>query len=157
MSLTFEQIRASKTNTKFFSKSRNKIISRNEIFNYVLKSYNHVTDILLKQTTLENEFLRLTSIESQNSSDKYIEITPFKRVQYLSIPKDLEIIEKVQIIRDGKIHNFECEFAIGTHCHCWCGEEFHGLMGAEKISKKERCDAIHEDTQGLIRKDLLLS
>ena len=26
----------------------------------------------------------------------------------------------------------------------------------ENISKQEKCDAIHEDTQGLIRKDLLL-
>lgn len=33
------------------------------------------------------------------------------------------------IYRDGKIHNPECEYAIGDLCDCWCAEKYHGLKG----------------------------
>lgn len=49
---------------------------------------------------------------------------------------DIDIIIKHRIIRDNQIHNFDCEFACGKSCNCWCGEKYHGLMGVgAKIEK----------------------
>jgi len=43
---------------------------------------------------------------------------------------ELILIEKTRIMREGKVHSFDCEFAIGTSCTCWCGEKYHGWKGA---------------------------
>jgi hypothetical protein len=39
------------------------------------------------------------------------------------------LIEYKPIIRDGKIHNPLCEYAIGSSCYCPCKEKYHGLKG----------------------------
>ena len=41
----------------------------------------------------------------------------------------IDIIIKHRIIRENQIHNFDCEFASGKSCNCWCSEKYHGLMG----------------------------
>jgi|TARA_R110000824_G_scaffold43800_3_gene127903 hypothetical protein len=45
------------------------------------------------------------------------------------LPSDLILIQKSQVMREGRVHNFECEFAKGNHCDCWCGEKYHGMRG----------------------------
>lgn len=46
-----------------------------------------------------------------------------------------ELFESLQrvytIYREDKIHNTECEYAIGTSCICWCGEKYHGYRGKD--------------------------
>lgn len=49
---------------------------------------------------------------------------------------EINIIIKTQLIRDNQIHNFDCEFATGRHCNCWCGEKYHGMMGIGAIQRK---------------------
>ena len=42
---------------------------------------------------------------------------------------ELTKIDKARIMREGKAHDFNCEFATGRHCQCWCAEKYHGWMG----------------------------
>ena len=39
----------------------------------------------------------------------------------------------VNLVRDGKSHNIECEYAIGNSCICWCGEKYHGWKGENLV------------------------
>jgi hypothetical protein len=39
------------------------------------------------------------------------------------------LMEYKPVIRDGKIHNPLCEFAIGDTCNCPCNEKYHGWKG----------------------------
>lgn len=45
----------------------------------------------------------------------------------------IEILVKTKIMRDNQIHPYDCEFASGTSCTCWCEEKYHGMMGVGAI------------------------
>src|SRR3990167_1524484 len=101
MSLTFQQIEESKIKTKFFSPSENKIFTKTELIKMIQWDWNRISD-----EDNYNEFL----LQHQ-------------------IPCDLEELKRIRFYRDEQIHNFDCEFATGRSCNCWCGEKYHGLMG----------------------------
>lgn len=52
-----------------------------------------------------------------------------KQDAFVDMFDGIEKIEIARIMREGIIHNLDCEFATGTHCTCWCGEKYHGLRG----------------------------
>jgi len=103
MSLTFEEIDESKTKTKFYSKSENKIMTKSEIIKITKRDWAYDTP---KECYLDLQL-------------------------HHNLPCDLVELKKIKIIRDGKSHNFDCEFATGRSCNCWCGEKYHGMMGVK--------------------------
>ena len=72
-------------------------------------------------------------------------IQEFRRFIYAKEPNKIQklydSLERIyKVYRDNQYHNEECEYALGTHCVCWCGEKYHGLRGVgaiivEKFSK----------------------
>ena len=118
MSLTYHEIKESKVKTKFFSASENKIFTKTEILKQITYDWNRISD-----------------------EDNYNE---FLLHHYL--PCDLEKLEKITLYRDNQIHQFDCEFATGRSCNCWCGEKYHGMMGIG-ATRKGITELINGDPQ----------
>lgn len=102
MSLTYLEVKEAKTRTKYYSEADNIVLTRTEIMKRIR----------------DNQYFYDSS---QETFDDF--------VMRHFIPCDLEELKKVTFMRDGQVHNLDCEFASGRSCHCWCGEKYHGLNG----------------------------
>jgi len=107
MSLSYQEIKESKVKTKFYSELENKIMTRSEIIKIVTWDWDRISD--------EDNFNELVLLNHKSGYD--------------SIPCDLVELKKVQIMRENRVHDFDCEFATGRSCHCWCNEKYHGMKG----------------------------
>ena len=107
MSLRFQEIDEAKSRQKFISKSEDKIYTKTELLKIIQWDWNRISD-----------------------EDNYNSF-----VLHHDLPCDLEKLQKIRYYRDDQIHPFDCEFARGNHCVCWCGEKYHGLKGNGAICK----------------------
>ncbi len=114
MSVTYEQFAKSKPRTKFWSDTEQKIFTKSDIKKMINWDWNKISE--------QDEFNRLM-----------LEFCCYRKY---GIPCDLEEIQKTIFIRDNQVHNFDCEFATGRSCNCWCGEKYHGLKGHGALIKK---------------------
>jgi hypothetical protein len=106
MSITLKEVKESKPRTKFYSINQDKVFTSTSILNYIRNnSWQYMTSVI---PSIEDDYRCFSEFFGK-----------------------LELIKKIQVMRDGKIHNFECEFAKGDSCNCWCGEKYHGMMGAK--------------------------
>jgi hypothetical protein len=108
MSISLKEIKESKPRAKFYSEFLNKVFSKTEILKIVQWDWDRISD-----------------------EDNFNHFILHSHSKNPVLPCDLQELNKIQIIREGKIHGFDCEFATGNKCNCWCGEKYHGMNGAK--------------------------
>jgi hypothetical protein len=102
MSLSYQEIKGSKVKTKYYSESENKVFTKTELLKIIEWDWNYTPEESLNYLLLNHD-----------------------------LPCDLEELKRIRFYRDDQIHPFDCEFATGNSCHCWCGEKYHGLHGKD--------------------------
>ena len=110
MNMTLEQVKKSKPRTKFYSTKSDQ----------VLTAYKILEQLKDNLSRWKYDWL-VTDEDGEEYQDQNLCFT--------ELFGDFKLVEKIQVMREGRVHNFECEFAKGNHCNCWCGEKYHGMRG----------------------------
>ena len=110
MSMTLEQVKESKPRAKFYSTKNDQ----------VLTAYKILEQLKDNLSRWKHDWL-VTDEDGEEYQDQNLCFT--------ELFGDFKLVEKIQVMREGRVHNFECEFAKGNHCNCWCGEKYHGMRG----------------------------
>mgnify|MGYP001562239130 FL=1 len=55
---------------------------------------------------------------------------------YIMIKKQKPIKRWDDVLKKWRDHAFDCEFATGDECTCWCDECYHGWKGQHQEKKK---------------------
>lgn len=68
-------------------------------------------------------------------------------MSYIPIKKQKDLKRWDSFRNQFRSHAFDCEFAVGEDCTCWCGEVYHGWKGQHLDFKPQNYTTKSEDCE----------